>query len=450
MTAVSINDTIAAPATPAGHGAIAVVRLSGPQARRIAAGLLGGRTLPTAGRLAPRVLLAPDSGRPLDEALVVHGKGPNTYTGEDLVEFHVHGSPVVVEMLLRSLVFLGARLAKPGEFTLRAFLNDKKDLTQAEAVHDLISAASPAGATEAAAQVLGGVSRAVESLAARLLSVAAALEAELDFPDDVEPMPAGEISGELDDLRKELEILERSYESGRLRREGFRVVIAGPPNVGKSSLFNALLGHRRAIVSDEAGTTRDYLEEFLPAATAPVLLVDTAGLREARSAAERAGVELTGDLTGRADLILQLFEAPGGKTVPEPAGTAAGRPTLRIQTKCDLRPFRKTPATGTIFPISNVSGSGLEELRAEIIRRATSRLGEHDFPVLLTNRRHRDCVSQARMVLDDAVAAMHGLPRDVLASAVRGSLAHLNEITGKGPVTTQVLNEIFARFCIGK
>jgi len=444
-----VTDTIAAVATPQGRGAISIVRLSGPRAGEIALAFLGGKPLPAHGELTRYVIASPDSGEPLDEGMVVRFVPPHTYTGEEVVEFHIHGTPLLVSELLSHLFELGARLAKHGEFTLRAFANGKKDLTQAEAIGDLISARSLKGLKVAASQLLGGISREILKLSGILLETIARLEAELDFPDDVPELNYRELHQVLSELSGQLAGLAESYDSARLWKEGYRVVLAGAPNVGKSSLFNALLGRERAIVTEEAGTTRDYLEEFMDAGSVPVLLVDTAGLRRTASVAEKAGAAMSADRIREANLVLFLLDPTRPENREDDAidRLTASCARIVVVTKADL-PARENPDGA--FRVSALTGAGVTQLKEELGRRAQEEAGADDFAVMLTSVRQRDAVVNAGRVTDEALALLDSVPRDIFTSRLREALHCLNEVTGKGPVTEQILDTIFSSFCIGK
>ncbi len=460
----NLADTIVAAATPPGRGAVGIVRVSGEQAFELAQALIAPARLPAAGRLVRRVVRNPETGRPVDEALLVRFVHPNSYTGEDVVEFHLHGNPLLMATVQHMLCDLGARPASPGELTLRAFLNGRKDLAQAEAVSDLVDARSVAALHAAASGLLGDVGRVIEGLAAQLLDLLARLEAEIDFPEDVPEMPRSELNSMLSGLSSDLAGLAASYERARLLKNGFRVVLAGPPNVGKSSLFNALLGRQRAIVSEEPGTTRDYLEEFLPSSRAvpllevPVLLVDTAGLHEAGGQAERSGIERTLDQVSEADLVLLLHEEGG---IPEGgyraagtlAGTESAAPVWHVTTKIDRE---TTPAAGALAPllpvfrISARTGQGLAELAVAMREEAHRRMADGSAAVLLASERQREAAAVAARTLEDCRHQLDSLPADVLASLLRQALQHIHEVTGKGPVQEKILDHIFSHFCIGK
>jgi tRNA modification GTPase len=444
------TDTIVAPATPPGKGALHVIRVSGPEATTIIQPFLGDQKVPTPGRHGLRTLVDPATGLPLDQALLLAFKAPHSLTGEDVVELHLHGSPMLRQELLTLFTRAGARLADPGEFTLRAFLNGKQDLTRAEAVHDLIEARSSQALRLAAQQLHGGLAKAIETLRDALLATATRLEAELDFPDDVDSLPQAELITALDQHVAELSHQGASLGQGQLWREGYRVVLVGPPNAGKSALFNALLESDRAIVTDEAGTTRDYLEEPLPNSAYPVFLVDTAGLRSADSLSEQAGVERSLKQVEEASLLLVLEDS---STLPNSGeesylANLPDRPLWRVATKCDLPQMR--PRRDQQLRLSAVSGEGLPELREGLEERAAAALGDNPPTGALTNLRQQDAVLQALKIMRQVQQDVDTLPRDILATEVRAALLHLADISGQRTVSEEILERIFSQFCIGK
>ncbi len=444
------NDTIVAPATPAGRGAIHVIRLSGPEATTALRPFLANGDLPLPGRHGLRTLVDPATRLPLDQALVLSFKAPHSLTGEDVVELHLHGSPMLLQELLALLTGAGLRLASPGEFTLRAFLNGKQDLTRAEAVHDLIEARSPQALRLAAQQLHGGLAETISTLREALLNTATQLEAELDFPDDVDQLPQEDLARTLDLHVTELARQSASFNSGQLWREGFRVVLVGAPNAGKSALFNALLGTDRSIVTTEAGTTRDYLEEMLPDSPSPVVLVDTAGLRAADSAAEQAGVLRSLKQVEGASLLLVLEDsscAPGPGEISF-LETLPPRPRWHIATKADLPLQRACPAES--LAVSTITRAGLDLLRQGLITRAAEALGESPPSGALTNLRQLGAIHQAQLIMSRIQLEMATLPRDILATQLRAALAHLGEVSGQRAMSEEILDRIFGQFCIGK
>src|ERR1043165_9094477 len=326
----SVSDTIVAIATPPGRGGIGVVRLSGPRAQRIAEDLVQ-RELP----LEPRHATLTRLREAIDQAVVTLFPGPNSYTGDDVVELSAHGSPVVLETIVRAAIAGGARLANPGEFTLRAFLNGRIDLMQAEAVADLIDAATPLQARAAFDQLEGTLTRAIADLDARLFDLIAGLEASIDFPEEgYHFLEASALAASIDELIARTEAMIADASRGRMIREGLQIAIVGRPNVGKSSLFNALVGAPRAIVTDVPGTTRDLVTEVIDLDGLRVTLVDTAGIRAVEDVVEAAGVERSRGAIGVADLVVHVVDARSGED--EGLDETAGRRRVVVRNKSDL------------------------------------------------------------------------------------------------------------------
>ena len=386
--------------------------------------------------------------------MVVHFVAPATYTGEDTAELHLHGSPLLVEEVLNELSRVGIRHAQPGEFTLRAFLNGKKDLTQAEAVQDLVEASSPGALTLALGQLTGSVSRALVPLEEQFLKLVAALEAEIDFPEDVPEMSKEDLRKRLTTMQLQIDGVLAHYEQARLLRSGFRIVLSGAPNAGKSSLFNALLKSHRAIVTDEAGTTRDFLEEHLAQRPVPVVLIDTAGIRTALSQAERVGVERSQNQLDGAHLVVLVVDP----TTPwsaddvriEEATRRPGR--LVVSTHADVSdaPKRAPMPVAVDHSVSCIEEGGVDDLRGALLMAAKVALGNDATRATIVSRRQQQAVLAARDVVLRAQEDLEDLPVDILASSLREGLEALYEVTGKGAVAESVLEEIFSNFCIGK
>jgi len=465
--------TIAAISTPSGRGGIGIVRLSGPEAVAIAERLvrLRGPLQHARARLAkvldPAVLdsdvLDPDGGAdPIDEALVTFFAAPNSYTAEDLVEIAAHGSPIVLDLLLRQALALGARLAEPGEFTQRAFLSGRIDLTQAEAVRDLIEAQTLTQARLAASQMGGALSRRVMPAKHALLELIALLEAGIDFAeDDLAVAPESEILRRIDELRPPLAALERTFIHGRILHDGLTLAIVGRPNAGKSSLFNALVQRERAIVTAIPGTTRDTVSERIALGGIPLELVDTAGLRKASEASdevERLGILRSREALADAAIVLIVLDAteigPAGQLHPEEQNlieAVEGRAALIALNKSDLAVTRPHLPEGTEIPAlvtSAVTGAGLAELRAAILKLATG--GAAAEPGMLTSLRHHRSITQAVAGLDDARhAATSAIPHEMILLDLYRSLWALDSLTGQ-TTPDDILNLIFSTFCIGK
>ena len=452
------HDTIVAIATPPGRGGIAVLRLSGPHARTITAPLLHLRH-PLAHAQARFTHILDEHGEVLDEAVVTFFAAPHSYTSEDVVEISAHGAPVLLDFLLRAAIARGARLAAPGEFTQRAFLSGRLDLTQAEAVHDLISANTLQQAKTAAAQLGGSISRALAPLKHALLDLIAQLEAGVDFAeDDLDLLPESEIQARITMLHTELESLLSTYSYGRILREGARLALVGRPNAGKSSLFNRLLERDRAIVTAQPGTTRDSIAESFDLAGFPITLIDTAGLRDVSSAseheAERQGIVRARAAMAEADLVLHIVDAstlsPAAPALsPDDEATRqtlAGRPTLLILNKADLNPVA-LPGFEAIC-ISALTGQGMLSLRQAIL----STLAKQPVAdtTLITSLRHAEALRESVAALGEALAAVkNSLPHEFLLLDLHTALESLDHLTG-ATTPDEILARIFSTFCIGK
>jgi tRNA modification GTPase len=453
------TDTIAAVSTPPGRGGIGIVRLSGPLAPSIATQLVSLRQpLEHAHARLADVLDADDpSAARIDEALVTFFAAPNSYTSEDLVEISAHGSPVVLEFLLRRALDLGAHLAEPGEFTQRAFLSGRIDLTQAEAVRDLIDAQTLTQARQAASQLGGTLSHRVAPVKQELLELIALLEAGIDFAeDDVDVAPQNEIAHRIDTLMPPLTALEASFARGRIVHDGFSLAIVGRPNVGKSSLFNRLVERDRAIVTAAPGTTRDTVTERISLGGIPLDLVDTAGLREhARESldeAEQLGMKRSREALADAALVLIVLDATQPVSEEERGllAAVAGRPALAVFNKCDLMAVPPHAVIAGVAPLSTsaLTGDGIAELRERILSLATG--GASAEPGLLTNIRQHQAIATALGALTDAARAnAGGIPHEMILLDLYRALWALDSLTGQ-TTPDDVLNLIFSTFCIGK
>jgi tRNA modification GTPase len=448
------EETIVAISTPAGRGGIGMVRLSGLKAREIAQGLVRLQNPLEHARARFAVIPEPETGEPIDEAIVTWFEQPHSYTGEDLVEIAAHGSPVVLEMLVRLALRGGARLARPGEFTERAFLAGRIDLTQAEAVRDLIEAQTLYQARIAAEQMGGALSRRVQPAKQKLVEMIALLEAGIDFAeDDVEITPDQEIVTRIDTIAAELTPLARSFEHGRLVHAGLRLAIVGRPNVGKSSLFNRLLERERAIVTASPGTTRDLVTERLAIAGIPVELVDTAGLREAHDEAEALGILKSREALADADIVLVVLDAsvPLREDEQELIASLVGRRALVVRNKCDLDPMAETAPELPLAAVatSAMTGEGLPALREALADQVRNPAGESE-PGMLTSLRHLDAVEGAVAALDAARTSVSAhIPHEMVLLDLYTALRHLDSLTGE-TTADDILNRIFSSFCIGK
>lgn len=386
----------------------------------------------------------------LDEALVTIFKSPRSFTGEDTVEISLHGSTYIVSKTLESAIASGARLAKPGEFTQRAFLNKKLDLAQAEAVGDLISSESAAAHRTALHQLKGGLSKEIGDLRQQLIDFAALVELELDFSEeDVEFADRGRLRQLVIDIQEHIARLLNSFSSGQAVRSGIPIVIVGPPNAGKSTLLNALLQEEKAIVSPIAGTTRDVIEDTLIIDGIQFRFVDTAGLRDARDEIEKIGIERTRQQLEKASFAL-LLQAPDSEVseieVIETEIQEKRIPYIRVYSKVDIH----KPEIENGFFISAAKGTGIENLKNKILESAVDKKMLEGENAIITNLRHFEALSRARQALFEVLAAINqGLSGDLLATDIREALFHLGSITGEISVE-EVLGSIFSRFCIGK
>lgn len=452
-------DTIAAVATPPGMGGVAVVRISGPDARRIlmrifepAGGWRGG---PRPRRMVyGRVML---DGQPVDDALAVYFRGPRSYTGEDAAEIHGHGGWTAPRRTLEAALAAGARMAAPGEFTQRAFHNGKIDLSQAEAVMDMVSASTDSAAQVAYGQLSGRLRSRVEAARSALLDALAGIEVTIDYPeDDLDAPVAQESIRRIEAIARDLKKLLATAQAGRIYREGVRCAIVGRPNVGKSSLLNALLGEDRAIVTDTPGTTRDTLEAEIDVHGLRVVVVDTAGIRASSDPLEQMGVERARRAVSAARLALFLVD--GTRPIRDEDRAlyreVAVRPHIVLRSKLDAAELSEE-AVSEAFPgvplvsLSAKTGEGLDQLERAILDVCA---GGAVLPgeALMSNVRHIDAVRRAHSELDEALATLRsGFPPDLATPGIRAAWHALGEVTG-GTVDEDVVRHIFAHFCVGK
>jgi len=463
------QETIVAISTPVGRGGIGVVRLSGAQSRKIVAPLLRLRHEMAAGRARFGAVLDVANGAVLDEAVVTYFAAPHSYTGEDVVEIAAHGSPVLLEYMVRQCCAGGARLAEPGEFTQRAFLAGRIDLTQAEAVDDLIGSSTLEQARVAARQLGGALAKLVAPVKAELVGLIAAMEAGIDFAeDDIDVMAASTIAEKIAEVRAPLLELERSFAYGRVVRDGFKLAIVGRPNAGKSSLFNRLVERDRAIVTATPGTTRDLVTERVAIDGIPVDLIDTAGLRESADEAERMGIAKSHEAMADADVVLLVVDAVVGISAEDRAVLQRGalvawnKNDLLVNQASYIPPFAESRSIGhpesdalqddnqKMVRTSAVTGEGIAELRAAIVAAVAGDAGGVREAGMLTNLRQHQAVAQALRGLDAARAAVEAaIPHEMVMLDLYDALRGLDTLTG-ATTSEDVLRLIFAKFCIGK
>ncbi|MGH9474771.1 MAG: tRNA uridine-5-carboxymethylaminomethyl(34) synthesis GTPase MnmE [Terriglobales bacterium] len=443
------SDTIVAVSTPPGRGGLGVVRLSGPKARTVVEAMLGGVRLEP--RHATWARYCDKGGSLLDEVVAIWFQAPHSATAEDVVEISAHGAPVVLHALLEDACRGGARLAEPGEFTRRAFLNGRLDLTQAEAVGDLIAAQTLLQVRTSARQMQGSVAALLRPLHGRLTGLIAGLEAGIDFADDDVTVIADErLSEGLAELAESVRQLEAGFQRGRTIRDGLRLALLGRPNVGKSSLFNRLLRRERAIVTAEAGTTRDLVEDSLDWDGVPVQLVDTAGIREPEGEAEQAGIQKSWQAAADADLILAVFDTsrPPAREDEQLRGRLRELPqAIEVWNKQDLPGAPGWAPGGPAYAVSALTGAGLEGLRAAVRRLVLPEgAGEAGY---ITVARHAQQLRLAEGFVTRAWHAVGSVPHEALLVDLYEALHALDAITGQTTVE-DILGVIFSTFCIGK
>jgi tRNA modification GTPase len=487
---VNLDDTIVAIATPPGRGGIGVVRLAGPDAKKIALPMLRlkhdleprqavfGELVEPADEhvrtVAPCCPAAQSTAGRIDEVVVTYFTKPHSYTTDDIVEISTHGSPVILRHVVELAMARGARLAEPGEFTMRAFLNGRIDLTQAEAVRDLIESQTLYQAKIAAQQLEGALSRRLQPIKQKLIELIATLEAGIDFAeDDIPVLPADQILQRVAAIRAPLEDLAASFAYGKIVHEGLTLAIVGRPNVGKSSLFNRLVERERAIVTATPGTTRDLVSETVAIGGIPIKLVDTAGIRRALDEAESIGIRKSMEALADADLVLVVFDysQPLTNEDKDLIGQVAGRPAIVVANKCDLinNHHVGTAAQSAADPrgdslaaaedltgrrvqvrTSATTGEGIPELRGEILRHVGGEAHAQTETGFLTNLRHQERVRESVTALAAARAAIDNkVPHEMLLLDLYSALRALDEITG-ATTTDDILNLIFSTFCIGK
>lgn len=450
------NDTIVALATPSGSGAIGVIRLSGPEAISITNKVFKGKDLSSQPTHTIHFGTIRDGGAILDEVLVSLFVGPRSYTRENVVEISTHGSQYIIESIIKLLIRTGARAAKPGEFTLRAFLNGGMDLSQAEAVADLIASNSASSHQVAMQQMRGGFSNELQVLREQLIHFASMIELELDFgEEDVEFANRDQLRDLITRINSVLQKLISSFEQGNVMKNGVPVVIAGKPNVGKSTLLNALLNEERAIVSEIAGTTRDTIEDEMSIKGVVFRFIDTAGIRETADIIEAKGVERTREKMKQAKLIMYLFDpvVQGVEEIAEQLRELEelGIPFVGIVNKKDLlnEPLLNNLEELGLSFISAREKEGIEELKSEILRRVNLHNISND-DVIVSNVRHLEALQKTEEALGRVLYGLDNpVTSDFLAMDIKQALYYLGEITGT-VTTDDLLDNIFSKFCIGK
>jgi tRNA modification GTPase len=461
---VNLDDTIVAIATPPGRGGIGVVRVAGPKSVEIAKPMLRLKHELEPGRAVFGELIEPvpldadtggrkpEAGSPtrIDEVVVTYFAKPHSYTTDDIIEIAAHGSPVVLRHIVELCVAAGARLAEPGEFTMRAFLNGRIDLTQAEAVRDLIDSQTLYQAKIAAQQLEGALSKRLQPVKQKLVELIAVLEAGIDFAeDDVSVLPDATVLERIAAVRDPLQQLAATFAYGKLVHQGLTLAIVGRPNVGKSSLFNRLVERERAIVTATPGTTRDLVSETVAIGGIPIQLVDTAGIRQALDEAESIGIRKSMEALADADLVLVVLDASqaANSEDAELLQHAEGRPAIVVANKCDLGiAVHAQPAVYA----SALTGQGIAELRTEILRHIGGEAGAQAEAGFLTNVRHQGLVQDSLAALAAAAGAVaQKIPHEMLLLDLYSALRPLDAITG-ATTTDDILNLIFSTFCIGK
>ena len=447
------HDTIAAPATAAG-GALAVIRVSGSDALTICDRIFrGSAPLADAGGYTVHYGHIMADGRTLDDVLVTVFRAPRSYTGEDAAEISCHGSQYIVSETLRLLTAAGARMAQPGEFTIRAYLAGKLDLSQAEAVADIIASSSRASHALAANQMRGGYSAAFDTLREKLLHLTSLLELELDFSEEeVEFTDRTQLRDTMRQIKERIDALRSSFSLGNAIKEGVAVAIVGAPNVGKSTLLNRLLNEERAMVSDIAGTTRDIIEERANIDGIVFRFLDTAGIRPTDDRLEQMGIQRTMSSIERARIVIHMVDA-STLTGPVPAPDFPLRPGQKLLTvvnKTDKAPAAWRLPEGVVG-ISAKHGEGIDALCDALRESVDTEALYHGDPVV-SNSRHYEALSAAREALGQALDGLaHGLPTDLLSEEIRQVITHLGAITGRGAIAPdEILQNIFSKFCIGK
>ena len=454
---MNIEQTIAAISTPSGYGGICIVRISGSDAFPICSRVFRRPENKTFDMQKPGTICyghIEDQDGVIDEVLVTKMAAPATYTREDIVEINCHGGMNAAKTVLRTVIQNGARLAEPGEFTKRAFLNGRIDLSQAEAVSDIITAKTELSGKAAAAQLDGKLSEGINAVKSEIISLLAHLEVTIQYPEyDTEDITVPELTGRLSDIRKSIEKLLSTFRMGDILKEGYKAVIAGKPNVGKSMLLNSLIGRDKSIVTEIPGTTRDIVDEYINLNGIPVKLYDTAGIRDTSDYVESIGVERSLTALKQADIILLVIDA--SRELDEQdlylIEQTEGLNRIFILNKSDLEQNR---AAADFFSdkehilISAFTNANIDSLTDELFSAASLNLQTEE--AVISNARHRDCLQSALKSAEEAAeAADSGIPIDFIETDIRDSLFHLGKITGE-TADEDIINEIFSKFCLGK
>lgn len=458
------TDSIVALSTPPGRSGIGVIRISGSASLAILRRLAGDESFePQPNLLTLRTLIDPFSGETLDQALVCFFKAPHTFTGEDVVEFHCHGSPVLLRLIIDIALRLDARLADPGEFSLRAVTNGRMNLTEAEAIRDLINAQTDAAARQATRQLKGEISHRLQPVKDDLLKIIVRLESSLEFvEDDLPQVEQEEIQRQLNRLKSELNSLADTFARGRLLHDGLKVAFVGRPNVGKSSLFNMLLGHGRAIVTSVPGTTRDTIAEPIGIEGVPISLIDTAGIRDTADEIESIGVDRTRRAAADADLLIVVIDGSEPLTQEDEVvlKDVADKPHILALNKSDLARDSSNSLRHELsrddddnrvsaLSVSAVTAAGLNELRAAILKPFANGRGTSEG-LLITNARHHDLLLRCVSAIESSEQLVRErASEELILVGLHNALRYLGEITGE-TTTEDILGKIFATFCIGK
>ncbi len=450
-------DTIAAISTPLGHGGIGIIRISGPRSKNIAQNIFKSKTA----TYAPNTIVLGkifDKDTFIDDALVSYFKAPNSYTGEDVIEINSHGGMLVVQRILELILSLGARLAEPGEFTKRAFLNGKIDLSQAEAVMDLINSKTKSENEISAKQLDGDLGAKIRDIKAKILDVIVDIEANVDYPEyDIEEISKNKAVSRLSDVLVDLKSLSNSFDEGKIIRNGINVAIVGRPNAGKSSLLNRFLNEERAIVTDIAGTTRDTIEEQIVHNGILLNFIDTAGIRETHDKVEEIGVEKSKKAISNSDIVLVVLDSSLGfnDEDKELIELTKDKNRIIVINKVDLNvdidnKIKELCEKDTLKMVSAKENTGIDELLDSITNMFINTDSINNDAIILTNKRHKDAVDKTIASFENAIKdAQNDMPLDMVSINIQNGLKYLGEILGDS-VSEDVINGIFAKFCLGK